>query len=217
MKNFSKKYMEKINYKLANKIKKHIRSHKKPLLIVISGINGVGKTTLAFYLSNILEIKQRVSLGAIVKTLIAMQPKNKNFTKMNNYFSPLSEKEIRKQSLIISKATNAMIRKYDAGGVSCIIEGVQLLTRYLDHRAIHFHILVTDIKKYRKQLKNPDTRKPHNVHNVTDSKFKNLLSVSEILKDEMNFPTVYLLDNSDSINTIINKVLKDLIINLNLK
>ena len=98
-----------------------------------------------------------------------------------------------------------------------IIEGVQLLTRYLDHRAIHFHILVTDIKKYRKQLKNPDTRKPHNVHNVTDSKFKNLLSVSEILKDEMNFPTVYLLDNSDSINTIINKVLKDLIINLNLK
>lgn len=206
--------MEKINNNLANKIKKYIKNSKRPLIIVISGINGVGKTTLAFHLSNILEIKQRVSLGAIVKTLIAMEPRNKNFTKMNNYFSPLSEKEIRKQSLIISKATNAIIRKYDIGGVSCIVEGVQLLTRHLDHRAIHFHILVTDIKKYRKQLKNPDTRKPHN---ITDNKFKNLLSVSEILKNEMNFPTVYLLENSDTINTTINKVLKDLIINLNLK
>ena len=214
MNNFLKKYMEKINYKLANKIKKYKRSHKRPLLIVISCINGVGKTTLAFHLSNILEIKQRVSLGAIVKTLIAMEPKNKNFTKMNNYFSPLGEKEIQKQSLIISKVTNSLIRKYDKGGVSCIIEGVQLLTRYLDRRVMHFHIIVTDFKKYKKQLKNSDTRNPRN---VSDQKFINLLKVNEILKKEMDFPTVYLLNNSESVNAIINKVLKDIIINLNLK
>jgi len=69
--------MEKINYKLADKIKKHIKNSEHPLIIVISGVNGAGKTTLAFHLSNILDIRQRVSLGSIVKTLIVMNPKNK--------------------------------------------------------------------------------------------------------------------------------------------
>lgn len=206
--------MEEINNNSANKIKRYIKKGKHPLIIVISGVNGAGKTTLAFHLSNILEIKQRVSLGSIVKTLIAMDPKKKEYLKMNNYFFPLSEVDIQEQSLIISKATNSMIRKYDEGGVSCIVEGVQLLTRYLDKRAIHFHIVVTDIKKYKKQLKNSDTRNPRN---VTKKEFVNLLKVNEILKKEMDYPTVYLLNNSESIYTIINNVLKHIIINLNLK
>ncbi|MFA4975332.1 MAG: hypothetical protein WC839_01795 [Candidatus Paceibacterota bacterium] len=206
--------MEKINYNLANKIKKHIKNGERPLIIVISGINGVGKTTLAFHLSNILEIKQRIGLGAIVKTLISMEPKNKDFLKMNNYFSPLSVIDLQKQSLIISKVINFMIKKYNAGGVSCIIEGVQLLTRYLNNQIIQFHILVTDPKKYRKQLKNSDTRNPRN---VSDKEFINLLKVDEILKEEMNFPTVYLLDNSKSLVAIINKMLEDIAINLNIK
>lgn len=206
--------MEKINYNLANKIKKHIKNGERPLIIVISGINGVGKTTLAFHLSNILEIKQRIGLGAIVKTLIAMEPKNKDFLKMNNYFSPLSVIDLQKQSLIISRVINFMIRKYNTGGVSCIIEGVQLLTRYLNNQIIQFHILVTNPKKYRKQLKNSDTRKPRN---VSDKEFVNLLKVDQILKEEMNFPKVYLLDNSKSLVAIINKMLEDIVINLNIK
>ena len=110
--------MEKINYKLANKIKKHIKNSDYPLIIVISGVNGAGKTTLAFHLSNILDIRQRVSLGSIVKTLIVMNPKNKVISKMNNYFFPLNKVDIQKQALIISKATNSMIKKYYIGGVS---------------------------------------------------------------------------------------------------
>jgi 2-phosphoglycerate kinase len=206
--------MEKINYNLANKIKKHIKNGERPLIIVISGINGVGKTTLAFHLSNILDIKQRIGLGAIVKTLIAMEPKNKDFFKMNNYFSSLSVTDLQNQSLIISKVINFMIRKYNTGGVSCIIEGVQLLTRHLDNKIIQFHILVTDSKKYRKQLKNSDTRKPRN---VSDKEFINLLKVNQILKKEMNFPTVCLLDNSKSLVAIVNKMLEDIAINLNIK
>jgi len=206
--------MEKINHKLANKIKKHIRNSEHPLIIVISGVNGAGKTTLAFHLSNILEIKQRVSLGSIVKTLIVMNPKNKVISKMNNYFSPLSVVDIRKQSLIISKATNSMIRKYYTGGVSCIIEGVQLLTRYLDKRCIQFHIKITDSKKYNKQLRNSDTRNPRY---LSEKVFGNLLKVNDILNKEMNLPSVYILENSKSLTENINNVLKKLIINLNIK
>ncbi len=206
--------MEKINYNLASKIKKCIKNGDHPLIIVISGVNGAGKTTLAFHLSNILEIKQRVSLGAIVKTLIVMNPKKKDYLKMNNYLSPLNAKDIQNQALIISKATNSMISKYYAGGVSCIIEGVQLLTRYLDKRCIQFHIKITDSKKYNKQLRNSDTRNPRY---LSEKVFENLLKVNDILNNEMNLPSVHILTNSKSLNENINEALKKLIINLNIK
>jgi len=206
--------MEKINHKLANKIKKHIKNSDYPLIIVISGVNGAGKTTLAFHLSNILDIRQRVSLGSIVKTLIVMNPKNKVISKMNNYFFPLNKVDIQKQALIISKATNSMIKKYYIGGVSCIIEGVQLLTRYLDKNCIQFHIKITDTKKYNKQLRNSDTRNPRN---LSEKVFGNLLVVNDILNNEMDMPNVNCLENSRSLNENINIVLKTLIINLNIK
>ena len=206
--------MKKINYKLAGKIKKHVAKSGHPLIIVISGVNGAGKTTLAFHLSNILEIKQRVSLGAIVKTLIVIKPKNKVISKMNNYLLPLDKVDIQKQSLIISKATNSMINKYYNGGVSCIIEGVQLLTRHLDKRCIQFHIKITDPKKYNKQLKNSDTRNPRN---LSEKVFGNLLKVNDILNNEMNSPGVHTLENSKSLKENINIVLKELIINLKIK
>lgn len=206
--------MEKINYKLANKLKKHIRNSEHPLIVVISGVNGAGKTTLAFHLSNILEIKQRVGLGAIVKTLMIMSPKKKDYLKMNNYLAPLTKTDIKKQSFIISKAINFMIAKYYSGGVSCIIEGVQLLTRYLDKRCIQFHIKITDLKKYNKQLRNSDTRNPRH---LSEKIFRNLLKVNDILNSEMSLPSVYILENSKPPNENINEVLKKLIINLNIK
>ena len=206
--------MEKINYNLVNKIKKYIRNAKHPLIILISGVNGAGKTTLAFHLSNILEIKQRVSLGSIVKTLIAINPKKKDYLKMNNYLFPLSSKDIQKQALIISKVTNLMISKYHKGGVSCIIEGVQLLTRYLDKRCIQFHIQITNPKKYNKQLRNSDTRNPRH---LSENVFGNLLELNDILNNEMNLPGVYILENSKSLSGNINEVLEKLIINLNIK
>lgn len=206
--------MLKINYKLADKIKRHIKNREYPLVILISGVNGVGKTTIAFHLSNILGIKQRVGLGVVVKTLITMRPKNKDFVKMDNYFSSFSANDFKKQSLIISKTINLIIRKYNDGGVSCIIEGVQLLPRYLDNQIIQFHILVTDQKKYKDQLNNCDTR---NQRKISDKEFTNLIKIDKLLKEEMNLPTVYLLDNSKSLVAIINKMLEDIVINLNIK
>jgi 2-phosphoglycerate kinase len=206
--------MEKVNTNLVSKIKRYLKRRQRPLIIVISGVNGSGKTTLAFHLSNILEIKQRVSLGSVVKTLISVDPKNKAFVKMDNHFSLLSKTEIQEQALIISRPVNLIIRKYDVGGVSCIIEGVQLLSRYLDDRVVHFHISVTDHRKYKKQLNSSDTR---NSRNVSEKQFVNLLKINEILKGEMSYPKIHLLDNSKSLTSIINEVLKNIVTDLNLK
>lgn len=207
--------MEKINSTLVNKIKKYIKNGEHPLIIAISGVNGVGKTTLAFHLSNVLEIKQRVGLGSIVKTLIAMEPKSKDFLRMDNHFTTLIKvSTLHKQSLIISKAVNLMIDKYSRSRVSCIIEGVQLLPIYLDGRITQFHMQVTDSKKYKEQLENCDTRKPRV---VSEKELSNLLKLNQVLSGEMNVKGVYILDNSKSLVAIINEMLENIAINLNLK
>lgn len=198
--------MEKINYQLADKIKKNIRSDNKPLIIGISGVNGVGKTTIAFHLSNILEIKQRIGLGTIVKTIIALHPTNNDFLKMDNDFSsPFKIRELRKQAKILSKPINLIISKYESEKVSCIIEGVQLLPRYLNKGFIHFHVAITDTNKYKQQLQNCDTRKPRK---VSDKEISNLLTIDKILKKEMNVSEVHSVDNSQSLITILNKLLE---------
>ena len=108
---------------------------KKPVLATnIPGVNGIGKTTTAFALSNILVIKQRVGLGTIVKTLIAMTPKKNKYLEMDNNFSCVNDKKLKQQALIISKPINLLIDKYHKDGVSCIIEGMQLFPIYLNKK-----------------------------------------------------------------------------------
>ncbi len=207
--------MEKINKTLANKIKKYIKSTRHPLIVLISGINGVGKTTVAFNLSNLLDIKQRVGLGSIVKTLISIDPKNKDFYKMDNYFtSSIKMNELKKQSLVISKSVNLMIEKYSVGGVSCIIEGVQLIPRYLVGNTIQFYIQITDSKKYKQRLEICDTRTPRI---VSEKEFSNLLKLNQLLEKEMSKSKVCVLDGSKSLVAIINEMLENIAINLNLK
>lgn len=209
--------MEKINNRLANKIKKHLKTDEQPIIVLISGANGIGKTTIAFYLSNILKIKQRVGLGTVVKTLIAMTSNRKklNYQNMdNNISSLLSLNTLHKQSLIISKTINLLIQKYISEGISCIIEGVQLFPQNLHGKRIHFHLYVDNMEKYKKQLQDCDTRKPRI---LSTKEFNNLMNLDENLKTSMNNSSVYFIGNSMSLIAIINKMLHNIEISLNIK
>lgn len=196
--------MEKINNRLALKIRKHLKKNKNPLIILVSGVNGIGKTTTAFALSNILVIKQRVGLGAIVKTLIAMTPKENKYLEMDNNFSCIDDKKLKQQALIISKPVNLLIDQYHGNGVSCIIDGMQLLPKYLNKNIFHFHIEVDNIKKYQKQLFSPETRYKRKI-NKKD--LENLLKIDNFLKKQMYNYNVCILKNSKSLIAIINKIL----------
>jgi len=206
--------MKKNNLILANKIKIYLKKSNKPLILLISGVNGSGKTTLAFHISNLLEIKQRVGLGSIVKTLIVMNPKNKVYQKMDNYFLGLTDKELKTQSLILGKIVDFIIKKYQRGGVSSIIEGVQLLPDYFSNNCIHFHIKIDDLDKYKKQLNNKDTRYSRN---ISLSQFRNLLKVNGIFDKEVSRSKIFFIKNSNSIDENISDILKKIIISLNLK
>ena len=194
----------------------HLKKIDKPIIILISGVNGVGKTSLSFNLSNALEIKQRVGLGTIVKTLIAIssEKNKKNYLNMDNKFSCTNEKDLKKYALLISRPVNLLIEKYTQSHTSCIIEGVQLLPIYLQKNIIHFHVEIDDIKKYETQLRSPDII---HKHRVNDRDFKNLLKVDEFLKKEMLNHEVHILKNSHSLIANTNEILESILISINKK
>ncbi len=179
---------------------------KPAKIVVISGVNGVGKTTLSFHLSQKLGIKQTVSLGTVVKTLLAFsnEIKQLKLKKFDNHFTEVPDRDsFRLQCQIVSKAVNFIVNKYNNQGVDCIIEGVQLLPQYLKlpKGAVHVHLTVADHNKFRQQLDNPDTRS----RTVNDLEFANLLALDSILKDEMSGNGVKILDNSGTVADLVNK------------
>ncbi len=125
-----------------------------------------------------------------------------------------NEKDLKKYALLISKPVNLLIEKYTQGHISCIIEGVQLLPIYLQKNIIHFHIEVSNPKKYKAQLRNHDIV---HKHRVKDQDFKNLLKVDKFFKKEMFNHKVYILKNSRSQIAIVNEILESIIININKK
>lgn len=204
--------MDKINLDLASKINKYLKKEKKPLIVLISGVNSAGKTTTAFHLSSALGIKQRVGLGSIVKTLIALgsDREKKKYLMMDNFFShPPNHKELLDQCYIVGKVVNLIINKYTQEGVTCIIEGVQLLPRYLNSggNVKHFHILIDDFRKYRKQLKNGNTRK---YRKIGGQSFKNLVKLNALLRKEAVLSEVNFLYNSKSKTVLVNKILENI-------
>ena len=196
--------MGKINNRLALKIQRYFRKNKKPLIILISGVNGIGKTTTAFALSNILRIKQRVGLGTIVKTLITMNPNKNEYQEMDNNFSCANDKKLKQQARTISKPVNLLIDKYYKDGVSCIIEGMQLFPMYLNKKIFHFHIAVDNVKKYKKQLFSPETRYKRK---ISKKDLENLLKIDDFLEKQMYNYNVCVLKNSETLIAIINKIL----------
>ena len=182
---------------------------KPAKIIVISGVNGVGKTTLGFHLSQKLGIKQRVSLGTIVKTLLAFSDEIKQLEleKFDNHFMEVPNRDsFRLQCQIVSKAVNFIVNKYNKQGVDCIIEGVQLLRQYLKlpEGAVHVHLAVADHNKFRQQLDNSDTRD----RTVNNLEFANLLALDLILRDEMSGNGVKILANSGTVADLVNKTMR---------
>lgn len=206
--------MQKTNRGTVQKIKKILEERPRPLIILISGINSSGKTTLAFEIGKILDIKQRVGLGSIVKTLIvAANKKDRNlFEKMDNDFSSFQDlKEIKHQSKIICKPVNLLIKSYYEGGVSCIIEGVQLLPEYLSEnkgKFLHFHLTISDHKKFKQQLESSKTRSPRKLDSESS---ESLLKKEAYLTNKMKGGDVFYIQNNSSVTESVNKILNTIL------
>lgn len=136
-----------------------------PLILLVSGVHGIGKTTLCYELSRRLGIRQRVGLGAIVKTLAefglpAGAPGSAR--EMDNDLGledPVSQLDA--QARVLCRVVNRIVATYYDQHVHCVIDGVQLVPRYLDvpPGVIHMHIAVSDVSAYLRQIRQANPHK----------------------------------------------------------
>ena len=120
-----------------------MRRKKKPLIIVLSGAQGVGKKTLAHQLSVDLQIMQRITLSYVTKIMKAFAPSNPIVQKWN-IFNQTDKKHLRKklkkEAEFIGKILSTVIDKAEHSGENCVIDGVELLPEFLPMDKILFFV-----------------------------------------------------------------------------
>lgn len=132
---------------------------RKPLILVLSGTYGVGKTTLAHQLGIDLQIMTRVSLGGItntITTVIPDDPKVKNWNKYNSLNKEYIRKKLRTESKIVGKIIHNIVRGAEYAKENYIFEGMQLIPEFLPmDKILFFHVYVSDSKKHNIQFSKP--------------------------------------------------------------
>lgn len=146
-------------------------SDDKPMILIIGGTYGVGKTTMALELSKTLNIYQRTGVGVIAKTLQEFLP-NSKLVKTWDHYNNLTEPEIiakfRKESLIVGKVITRIVNDATKNGQCYIIEGVQLLPEYLPlDKACFLVLYLSDASEHLNRLEHPKTTRRRQPHGIT--------------------------------------------------
>lgn len=207
--------MMKSNRNSSKVIKDYLnKDNRRPVIILIAGMHGVGKTTLAFYLSRYLNIKQRIGLGTIVKTLEFFSDKEDVTRKADSLkIEDFDWNLLNRQAKIICGAINNIIFHAIQDGVDCIIEGIQLVPKYLKMDDITLLVFLKSppIAKYTKRLNHPST---HRTRIVLHSKVIELKKLEEqFLESIMNNPKVVICEN-ESISKKVDNILLNLAKNI---
>jgi hypothetical protein len=146
-------------------IRERMKRGGTPLIILVSGVHGIGKTTLSHELSRRLEIRQRVGLGAVVKTLIefGLPADAPGAARMMDNVLDLEDpaSQLDAHARVICRVVDRLVRTYHAQGVHCIVDGVQLFPRHLHlpRGVIHLHLAVSDFGAYIRQVRGSASHK----------------------------------------------------------
>ncbi|OGI81431.1 hypothetical protein A3B93_00390 [Candidatus Nomurabacteria bacterium RIFCSPHIGHO2_02_FULL_42_24] len=173
-------------------VKKMNLKNKNPLIIVISGTYGVGKTTLAHNLAYKLNIKQQIGLSAIAQTLRYINNKNPLIKGLGNFSNCITEKDFIKklhtEAKLIGKILKNIIEKFIITGEHCVIDGVELLPQYLPLKKIYYITLILkNIKKHKKRFLNPSITRKKRFSNANFNAVK--IIEKEILRNNSNYNT----------------------------
>ncbi|QAA75903.1 MAG: hypothetical protein BIP78_0135 [Candidatus Bipolaricaulis sibiricus] len=170
-------------------IRRRMQEVDDPLIALISGVNGIGKTTLSYELSRRLGIHQHVGLGTIVKTLreFGIPPEAPEMAQaMDNGFR-LEEPalQLERQAEVIARVVNRLVGAYHAQHVHCVVEGVQLLPSHLrlPPGAVHLHLRIGDPEAYARRMRSAN---PLKYGSIDDETVDYLLNIDRVLEDAMS-------------------------------
>ena len=169
-------------------IRASMQNAEHPLTLLVSGVHGIGKTTLSHELSRRLGVRQYVGLGTIVKTLIEFDVPSDTpggTGTMDNVVDledPAAQLDA--QARVICRVVDRLVRTYHAQGVHCLVEGVQLLPKYLHlpEGAIHLHLAISGFDAYIRQVREVN---PHKYGPITEARVSTLAALDRALCAEM--------------------------------
>lgn len=184
-------------------VRLHMQGTGAPLIVLVSGVNGIGKTTLSHELSRRLGIRQHVGLGTIVKTLreFGLPPEAPDMAQaMDNGFCPADPSlQLQRHAEVIARVVNRLVRAYYAQGVHCVVEGVQLLPKYLElpPEAVHLHLRIGNPAAYARRMREAN---PHKYGPIDDETVHFLLNLDGVLLEAMrSSPGVVVLEQRPTI------------------
>lgn len=187
-----------------------MRANDVPLFVLVSGVNGVGKTTLSYELTWRLGIRQHVGLGTIVKTLreFGFPPEATEMARAMDNGLCLEESvgELDRHAALICRVVNRLVHAYYTQGVHCVVEGVQLLPAHLQLPAevIHLHLRIGDPDAFARQMGRANHRKYGPVDRNT---VNHLLKLDDVLMQAMRAaPGVIVLERQPTIRETVANV-----------
>jgi 2-phosphoglycerate kinase len=144
------------------------RRQKKPLVILIGGASGVGKTTLAVRLANLLDIPRVVATDDIRQIMrLTLAPELLPSIHASSYATQSSTNTVfdddiagyREQAQLVSVGVRAIIERCIKENSSVIVDGVHLhpdfvnTTAYLQSSYVVRMVLsISDVKAYKKRF-----------------------------------------------------------------
>jgi len=171
----------------------------KPLIVLLSGTYGVGKTTIAHHLGVELSIMQRVGLGSIIKTIKTVLPENEIVKEWNHYNltdrGQVREK-LRRESQLIGRIIATIVDSAQQSGENYLIEGVQLLPEFLPMSELRMFILgVSDTDAHRRRFEHPTITRARHLNNCT---FELARLVESIILEEAQPYSIPVINNLSS-------------------
>ncbi len=175
----------------------------KPRIFVLSGIYGVGKTSLSHQLSIDLDIRQRAGLGMITKTIKTIIPDNE-IVKGWGIYKSIDKEEIRKKFVdeckLVGLILNNIINFAYKTGEDYIIDGVQLLPQFLPLDKINFCVVtVSDEDEKQRRFVSPTVTRVRHLNSINQETRNTIESV--ILEEAIKY-NIPVFDNLGLIQEI---------------
>jgi len=181
---------------------------KKPLIIVLSGAQGVGKKTLAHQLGVDLQIMQTTTLSCVTKIIQVLRPNDPVVKKWNVYTKTnlnYIKTKLRKEAKLIGKIVSVIAEKATYSGENYILDGVQLLPEFLPMDKVLFFYISAPSDEHKKRFNTPGiTRLRHS----TNTSYALAKKIDHVIFNECKNYPIHRINNIGSSKVISKKIIE---------